>query len=110
MYYLNFSVSNYKVDEVKGLTKIEGYNDYLGGLFQTWKSDSIIFFSLYDSFICAVHEEQTVHREFHPGWIVLTLQTDSKKLKQKLVIKSQISLTSLFRFHLENFLHFSVVC
>ena len=52
MFYLNFYSSNYKVDEVKGLTKIEACNDSLGGLFETWKSDSIICFSLDGSFIC----------------------------------------------------------
>lgn len=81
MSYLNFYSSNYKIDEVKGLTKIEAYNDYLGGLFQTCKSDSIICFSPDGSFICEVHEGQTIHREFHPCWIVLALQTNSEKFK-----------------------------
>lgn len=56
MFYLNFYGSNYQIDEIKGLTKIEAYDDYLGELFQACKSDSIISFSLDGSFICEVHE------------------------------------------------------
>lgn len=56
MFYLNFYGSNYQIDEIKELTKIEAYDDYLGELFQACKSDSIICFSLDGSFICEVHE------------------------------------------------------